>query len=330
MTTQAHDHIPEQIIENVVIIGWWPAWLTAAIYAWRALLNPIVYEWFMAAWVPAWCQLMTTTHIENWPWFAEPVMASDLMGAMRQQAINSWARIETRTIDKVDLSSRPFKVHIKNTIILAKTVIVATWASAKYLWCEGEKAYRQRWISACAVCDWALPMFRNKPIVIVWGWDTAAEEAHYMTKYWSIVYLCVRRDQMRASKAMQERVLNHPQIKVMRNTEVTEALWNEKILTHVRIKNNKTWEESELEAWGMFYAIGHTPATWFLDASNAVLEKDENGYIITKEKSTHTSIHWLFACWDVQDHHYRQAITSAWSGCKAAMDAEALLSHEEW
>lgn len=312
-------------MENVVIIWWWPAGNTAAIYAARANLNPIMYEGFFAGWVAAWGQLTTTTEIENFPWFIS-IGWPELMVKMREQAIHYGTRIETKTVDSVDLSAWPFKVIVGWQTIEAKTIILSTGATAKRMWVPGEEQYRQKWISACAVCDGGLPLFRNKPLVVVWWWDTACEEAMYLTKFASKVIMLVRRDAMRASKAMQERVTKNEKIEIHRNTTLVSVQGDGNLMTWVTVEDVNTKAQSEIPANGLFYAIGHTPNTSFL---NGQLETDDMWYIKTKPWSTYTSVEWVFASGDVQDHVYRQAITSAWTGCMAALDAERWLAEKE-
>lgn len=313
-------------MEKVLIIGSGPAGHTAAIYAGRAQLNPLMFEGFMAGGVAAGGQLTTTTEVENFPGFPNGISGPELMVAMREQSVNSGTRIETETITSVDLSSRPFKATSESGVeIEAQTIIIATGAIAKRLNIEGEDTYWQKGMSACAVCDGGLPIFRNVPLVVVGGGDTAMEEAMYLTKFGSKVIIVHRRDEFRASKAMQKRVLENEKIEVLWDSEVIKAQGEDK-LQSVVVKNVKTGEESEVEAGGMFYAIGHNPNTEFL---NGQLELDELGYIATKPGTPQTSIEGVYACGDVQDHKYRQAITSAGSGCMAAMDAEALIAESE-
>lgn len=310
-------------MENVIIIWSGPAWHTAAIYTAKAMLNPIMYEWFMAGGVAAWWQLTTTTDIENFPWFPNGISGSQLMNEMRQQSLNSWTRIETKTVDKVDLSWDIFKVHVWSDIIETKTLIIATWATAKRMWLPWEVKYRGRWVSACAICEWWLPIFRDQHIIVIWGWDAAMEEATHLTHFASKVSVLVRRDQLRASKVMQERAMKNPKIEFLRNTEAKEIVWEEWWnMTWLKIFNNKTNEESLLEAKGLFYAIWHKPNTDFLEWQ---LELDESWYIITKAGTTQTSVPGVFAAGDVQDRIYRQAVTSAGTGCMAALEAERYL-----
>jgi len=307
-------------VQNVVIIWWWPAWHTAAIYTARAWLNPIMYEWFMAWWMPPWGQLTTTTIVENFPWFPDGIGGLELMTQMKQQSENQWAKILTKTIDRVDFSGQPFKLYSWDEEILTKTVIIATWATAKRLRIPWENQFRQRGISACAVCDWWLPIYRNQRIVVIWWWDVACEEAMYLTNFASEVIMLVRRDVLRASKAMQEKVFKNEKVKIMWHTEAVSCHWD-KNLEWIKVVNNQTKEESEIECRGLFYAIGHQPNTEFL---NGQVYMDETWYIITHDW-VKTSVPWVFAAWDVQDKIYRQAITSAWTGCMAALEAERFL-----
>ncbi len=305
-------------MEKVVIIWWGPSWHTAAIYAAQARLNPLMFEWFMAAWVPAGGQLTTTTVIENFPWFPGWVWGPELMMRMRQQSTKLWVKIETKTVDKVDFSKRPFKIFVWNDIIETETVIISTWATAKRMWLPGEKEYRNRWISACAVCDWWLPIYRDKHLVVIWGWDTAMEEAMHLTHFASKVSVLVRKDVLRASKVMQEKAIKNDKIEILFNTEAQEVVWDWKLMSWIKIINNQTQEETLLEVAGLFYAIGHKPNTDFLDWQIAT---DEWWYIITQPWSTQTNVEWVFASGDVQDKTFRQAITSAGTGCMSCLEA---------
>lgn len=309
-------------MEKVIIIGSGPAGHTAAIYAGRARLNPLMFEGFMAGGVAAGGQLTTTTEVENYPGFADGISGSDLMDRMRQQSLNCGARIETATVDAVDLSSSPYKVMVGFETYEAETLIISTGATARRMGVPSEEKFWQKGISACAVCDGALPFFRDKNLVVVGGGDSACEEAHYLTKFGSKVTMLVRRDVLRASKAMQERVLNHEKIEVKWDTVLLEAL-GDNFLSAVKVKNVKTQEESKIVASGLFYAIGHIPNTAFL---NSQLTTDETGYLITKPGSTQTDVEGVFACGDVQDKTYRQAVTAAGTGCMAALEAERFLS----
>ena len=310
--------------KKVIIVGSGPAGHTAAIYAGKALLEPLMFEGFMAGGIAAGGQLTTTTVIENFPGFPTGIDGSELMMKMRQQSLNSGAQIQTLTVDSVDLSSKPFKVNVGNDTYTADTLIIATGATAKRMGLKGETEFWQKGISACAICDGGLPIFRNKKIVVIWGGDAAMEEAIHLTHFASEVVVLVRKDTLRASKAMQERALNNPKITFMRNTEAEEAL-GDKFLTGVSVINNKTEEKSLIECAGLFYAIGHQPNTAFL---NGQLELDEAGYILTKPGTTQTSVAGVFAAGDVQDKKYRQAITSAGSGCMAALEAEKYLQEQ--
>lgn len=309
---------------KLIIIGSGPAAHTAAIYAGRAELEPLLFEGFMAAGVAAGGQLTTTTDVENFPGFPDGIGGPELMDRMRQQSLNYGCRIKTETVAAVDLSSRPFLVRTEGDgEYRAEALILATGATARRLDLPGEETYWQRGISACAVCDGALPVFRNQPLVVIGGGDSACEEASFLTKFGSSVTMLVRRDELRASKAMQKRVLDNPKIEIRWNTNATEVIGDDKAMTGVRIRNNKTGEEETLEAKGLFYAIGHLPNTAFL---NGQLEMDETGYLITNGKSTETSIEGVFAAGDVQDKKYRQAVTAAGSGCMAALEVEHFLS----
>lgn len=312
-------------MEKVIIIWSGPAGHTAAIYAARANMEPLMFEGFMAGGIAAGGQLTTTTVIENFPGFPTGIDGTELMMNMRQQAINAGTRIETLTVDKVDLNSSPFKVEAGGKIYEAKSLIIATGAIARRMGIPGETTYWQKGISACAVCDWALPIFRNKPVIVVGGGDSAIEEANHLTHFASKVIMLVRRDQFRASQAMQKRAVENPKIEIMRNTQALEAV-GENLLTGVKVKNNQTWSESLVEAAWLFYAIGHTPNTRFLEGQVAT---DEEGYIITTPGTTQTSVPGVFAAGDVQDKKYRQAITSAGTGCMAALEAEKRVSEHK-
>lgn len=309
-------------MENIVIIGSGPAAHTAAIYAGRARLNPLVFEGLFAGEVAAGGQLTTTTEVENYPGFPEGILGPKLMEQMRQQSLNCGARIKTLTVDKVDLKSGLFKIFTGSEMTEAKALIIATGATAKRLKVKGDDRLWQKGISACAVCDGALPIFRNKILVVIGGGDSAAEESSYLTKYASKVIILVRRDVLRASKVMQERLNANPKIKIRYNTEASEIL-GEKSVTGIKIVNNKTKEPSTINCGGLFYAIGHQPNTEFLQGQ---IDCDETGYIKTKSGTTMTSVKGVFACGDVQDKVYRQAVTAAGTGCMAALEAEKFLS----
>lgn len=311
-------------IKNLIIIGSGPAGHTAAIYAARANLEPLMFEWFLAGGIAAGGQLTTTTDVENFPWFPTGIQGPELMQRMRAQSIHNGTEIITKTVDRVDLSVQPYKVYVGKDIYETKTIIIATGATAKKLDVPGVDDYRMNGISWCAVCDGALPIFRDKRLAVVGGGDVAMEEALYLTKFASEVVVLVRKwpNGLKASKAMQERALNHEKINFMFYTEVQEA-HGEDMLTYLSIVNNQMQEVSALEVWGLFFAIGHTPNTGFLDGQVAL---DETGYIITTPGTTKTSVPGVFAAGDIQDHIYRQAVTSAGTGCMAALEAERFLS----
>jgi thioredoxin reductase (NADPH) len=313
-------------MEKVIVVGSGPAGHTAAIYAGRALLEPLMFEGFMAGGVAAGGQLTTTTEVENFPGFPDGLGGPELMDRMRQQSINCGTTIETETITEVDLSKRPFTVTSESgKVVEAETLILSTGATAKRLGIKGEEVFWQKGMSACAVCDGALPIFRDKVLVVVGGGDSAMEEATFLTKFASKVLLVHRRDSFRASKSMQKRVLENEKIEVHWNSSVIEAK-GENLMNSVIIQNLETKVEVEHQASGLFYAIGHTPNTAFL---NGQLELDKAGYILTKPGTTETSVPGVFASGDVQDAKYRQAVTSAGTGCMAALEAEAFLTESE-
>ncbi|KAL4402259.1 thioredoxin-disulfide reductase [Malassezia pachydermatis] len=315
---------------KVVIIGSGPAGHTAAIYLARANLAPIMYEGFLANGIAAGGQLTTTTDVENFPGFPDGIGGSEIMDKFRAQSLRFGTTIKTETISKVDLSSRPFKLwregYEDKEPDLAEVIIIATGASARRMKLPGEETYWQSGISACAVCDGAVPIFRNKPLAVVGGGDSAAEEATYLTKYASHVFVLVRRDELRASKIMAKRLLSHPNVTVMFNTVATEAKGDGELLNAIRIKDTKTGEEKDLAVNGLFYAIGHVPATSIFKGQ---IDLDEDGYIRTKPGTSFSSVPGVFAAGDVQDKKYRQAVTSAGSGCIAALDAERFLAELE-
>ncbi len=313
-------------IHNLIVVWSGPAGHTAAIYAGRALLEPVMFEWWMAGGVAAGGQLTTTTDVENYPGFLA-IQWPELMMKMREQSLHNGTTIHSKTVDSIDFSEdsskEPHKIHVGDDVHLARTVVIATGATAKRLGLEWEDTYRQNWVSACAVCDGWLPIFRDKHLVVIGGGDSATEEANYLTKFASKVTMLVRKDVMRASKVMQERVKNNPKIEILYNHEGKEILGDGQVMTGMKIYNNKTDETMDIQAGGLFYAIWHTPNTKFL---NGQIEIDDAGYIITQgHMSTKTSIKWVFAGGDVQDKKYRQAITSAGTGCMAALEAEHYL-----
>ena len=313
----------EQEVRELVIIGSGPAGYTAAIYAARAKLEPLLYEGFFSG--PAGGQLMTTTDVENFPAFPQGVMGPDLMDKMRAQAQRFGTTLITQDVEEVDLSCYPFRVLAKKEL-RAKAIIIASGASAKRLDVPGtrEGELWQKGVSACAVCDGAMPIFRDQPLFVVGGGDSAAEEALFLTKYGSSVTVLHRRDTLRASKIMADRLLSHPKVRVLFLSQLKEVRGKELVSSVVvELQEGGKTRLEELPAAGVFFAIGHTPSTRFLKEQ---LELDEAGYIITKSGSTATSVPGVFAAGDVQDAHYRQAVTAAGTGCMAALDAERFLS----
>lgn len=276
-------------------------------------------------------QLTTTTDVENFPGFATGILGPELMDKFREQSIRFGTNVITETISKIDLSRRPFRYWREGAegeaeVETADSIILATGASAKRLFLEGEDKYWQSGISACAVCDGAVPIFRNKPLAVIGGGDSAAEEATYLTKYGSHVYVLVRRGELRASKIMQKRLLNNPKITVLWHTVATRCDGDGDLLTTLQLRNVKENTTSELTVSGLFYAIGHEPATSLVASQ---LKCDADGYILTTPGTTETSVKGVYAAGDVQDKKYRQAITSAGSGCMAALEVEKLLAEEE-
>lgn len=301
---------------NCLIIGSGPAGYTAAIYAARANLKPILYQGIQPG-----GQLTITTEVENYPGYADGVQGPEMMVHFEKQAIRMGADVRFGLVTKADFSSQPYKFCIDDeTWIEASAVIIATGASAKWLGIESEQRLNGYGVSACAVCDGFF--FRGKEVAIVGAGDTAAEEALYLSKLSPKVHMLVRRDAMRASKVMQERVLNSPNIQVHWNTDTQEVL-GEKNVTGVLVKNNKTGEVTTIPVNGFFVAIGHEPNSGIF---KGWIDMDESGYIKTIPGSTRTNIEGVFACGDVQDKVYRQAVTAAGSGCMAALDAERYLS----
>ncbi|MBD1861238.1 MULTISPECIES: thioredoxin-disulfide reductase [Trichocoleus] len=309
-------------VENLVIIGSGPAGYTAAIYAARANLKPFVFEGFQAGGLPG-GQLMTTTEVENFPGFPEGITGPQLMDRMKAQSVRWGAELVTEDVVSVDFSQRPFVVRSEEREVKAHSIVIATGATAKRLGLPCEHQFWSRGISACAICDGATPIFRSAELAVVGGGDSAAEEAVYLTKYGSHVHLLVRGEKMRASKAMQDRVLKNSKITVHWNTDILDVFGEENHMKGVHLRNKKTGEASELHVRGLFYAIGHTPNTSLFKGQ---LELDDIGYVVTKPGSVETSIEGVFAAGDVQDHEYRQAITAAGTGCMAAMLAERWLS----
>jgi thioredoxin reductase (NADPH) len=316
---------------EVVIIGSGPAGLTAAIYSARANLKPLLID------APADAQkqttpggqLMITTDVENYPGFPDGIQGPKLMEEFRKQAERFGTEFLEDWITEADLSERPFRLEMENYIVNAQTVIIATGASAKWLGIPGEakmpEGFGGNGVSACATCDGPLPGFRNRDLVVVGGGDTAMEEATFLTRYASKVNLVHRRDKLRASKIMQDKAFQNPKIEFIWNTQVDEILGDQATgVTGVRLRNLKTNEQRILGSSGVFIAIGHKPNT---DLFKGQLDMDEVGYIKTSHRSTATNVPGVFACGDVQDATYRQAVTAAGTGCMAALDAERFLDH---
>ncbi len=306
-----------------LIIGSGPAGYTAAIYAARADLQPVMYEGMEPG-----GQLTTTTEVDNFPGYPEGVEGPKMMEDMKKQAARFKTDIRWGTVTNVDTSKRPFKVSIDDGYeLLAETVIIATGATAKYLGLESEERFKGGGVSACATCDGFF--YKGKDVAVVGGGDTAAEEATYLANLCRKVYLIHRRDELRASKAMQKRVFNTPNIEILWNHEVKEIVGVEqgftKALNGAILVNNKTGEEKKIDIEGFFVAIGHKPNT---DIFKGKLEMDETGYLITKPDSTATSVEGIFAAGDVQDKHFRQAVTAAGTGCMAAIEAERFLGEQ--
>lgn len=304
---------------KVVIIGSGPAGLTAALYAARADLNPIVFEGPEPG-----GQLMTTTDVENFPGYPDGVMGPQMMQDFREQATRFGADCRYGYVTGIDFEKRPYKLTVdEKTEIYAHAIIIATGASAKWLHLESEQKLRGKGVSACATCDGAF--FRNQHVVVVGGGDTALEEATFLTRFASKVTVIHRRNELRASKAMQERAFNDPKIEFLWNSELTEVL-GDVVVEGVKVRNLKTGELTTLaNVTGVFVAIGHKPNT---DLFKGVLEMDDVGYIKTKGQSTATDLPGIFASGDAMDSVYRQAVTAAGTGCKAALDAEKYLSEE--
>jgi thioredoxin reductase (NADPH) len=312
----------EPEVRNVIIIGSGPAGLTACIYAARANLKPLCFEGFNAGGLIPGGQLMFTTEVENYPGFVDSITGPDLMTRFRGQAERQGTELITDDVSKVDFSERPFKVWVDDDLYLAKTVIIATGARANYLGLESEEKLKNRGVSACAVCDGAL--YRDKPVTVVGGGDTAMEEATYLTGMCPEVTLIHRRDEFRASKVMIERARSNPKIKLLMSHTVVEVLGvEEERVRGIVVKDLKTGETHERKTDAFFLAIGHTPMT---DLYKGQLELHDNGYVKVTPGTAATSIDGVFASGDVADWVYRQAVTAAGTGCMAALEAERWLA----
>jgi thioredoxin reductase (NADPH) len=306
---------------KIVIIGSGPAGYCAAIYAARADLQPLLFEGFYSG--PG-GQLMTTTEVENYPGFPDGITGPELMDLFRKQAERFGTKILTEDVINVELNKRPFVVKGGSTSVEADAIIIATGATAKRLDVPGTKdgEFWQKGVTACAVCDGAAPIFRDRPLYVFGGGDTAVEEAIFLTKFGSRVFLVHRRDALRASKIMVDRVMKHPKITVIWN-HVLEKVEGDSVVRSITLKDITNNQVTQHEAGGVFFAIGHTPNTAFLQGQIAL---EDNGYIRVKPGGTYTSVEGVFAAGDVQDHVYRQAVSAAGSGCMAALDAERWLA----
>lgn len=309
---------PLSFMEKVVIVGTGCAGLTAAIYTARANLNPLVLTGVMPGGL-----LTTTSIVENYPGFPEGIDGYELMTRMQKQAERFGARVKFATLDAADFSKKEISLAVDGELLETQTLIIASGAGHRHLGLENEQLLEKKGVTYCATCDGALPMFRNQPLVVVGGGDSACEEATYLSRFGSIVYLIHRRDSLRASKIMAERTLTNPKIKPIWDSEVTDVLdVKQDKVTGVRVKNIKTGTESVLDCAGVFVAIGHVPNTQIF---KGLIDTDENGYIRPK-RGTETNVPGVFVAGDCSDHVYRQAITAAGLGCAAAIDAERYLA----
>jgi thioredoxin reductase (NADPH) len=306
-------------VRELIVIGGGPAGYTAALYAARANLNPLVIEGFAFG-----GQLMITSDVENYPGFRDGIMGPELMATMRAQAERFGAEMLSDDVTRVDFSSRPFRVYVGDDEHKAKAVIVATGATARQLGLETEVALQGRGVSYCAVCDAAF--FKDQDVVVVGGGDSAMEEATFLAKFANHVTLVHRREEFRASPIMIDYAHAKENLEFVTNAVVTEVLGEDGRMTGVRLRDTVTGEERELAAGGLFVAIGHDPTTGLF---KDVLEMDSEGYLLTRGGSTETNIEGVFAAGDVVDHVYRQAVTAAGMGCMAALDAERWLSHAQ-
>ncbi len=303
-------------IHDVAIVGSGPAGYTAALYAARAELNPIVFEGFEYG-----GELMNTTEVENYPGFQKGIMGPELMEEMRAQAIRFGADLRMEVVDSIELEGEVKKLHVGDEVYEARAVILATGAAPRYLGIPGESELTGRGVSACATCDGFF--FKDHNIAVVGGGDSAMEEATFLTKFAETVTIIHRSENFRASKIMLERAKDNPKIKWLTNTTVERVLEKDGKVGALEVKNVLTGETSELDLTAMFVAIGHDPRSAFL---NGQVETDEAGYVVVEQPSTKTSLPGVFACGDLVDDHYQQAITAAGSGCRAAIDAEHFLA----
>ena len=310
-------------LKDLVIIGSGPAGHTAAIYAARANLKPFMFEGYVAG-GSAGGQLTTTTDVENYPGFPEGIQGPELMQLFRKQAERFGTEMVGEDIIEVDFSKRPFVIKSDQREVRGKAIIIATGAVARRMGVPNEEKMWNNGMSACAVCDGALPFFKNQPLMVIGGGDTAVEEASYLTKFGSVVYLVHRRDELRASKIMQKRAFDNKKLEIIWDTVFEDAI-GEDFVTGARVQNVKSKEVKDISVSGIFYAIGHTPNTQMFENQ---LNLDATGYIKVKAGTQETSVEGVFAAGDVHDHKYRQAVTAAGTGCAAALEAERWLSEQ--
>jgi thioredoxin reductase (NADPH) len=311
-------------LKDLVIIGSGPAGHTAAIYAARANLKPFMFEGYVSG-GSAGGQLTTTTDVENYPGFPDGIQGPELMQLFRKQAERFGTEMVGEDIIEVDFSKRPFAIKSEQREVNAKSVIIATGAVAKRMGVPSEEKMWNNGMSACAVCDGALPFFKNQPLMVIGGGDTAVEEASYLTKFGSVVYLVHRRDELRASKIMQKRAFDNKKLKIIWDTVFEDAI-GDNFVTGARVQNVKSKEVTDISVSGIFYAIGHTPNTQMFDGQ---IDLDDIGYIKVKAGTQETSVEGVFAAGDVHDHKYRQAVTAAGTGCAAALEAERWLAEQD-
>jgi thioredoxin reductase (NADPH) len=311
-------------LKDLVIIGSGPAGHTAAIYAARANLKPFMFEGYVSG-GSAGGQLTTTTDVENYPGFPDGIQGPELMQLFRKQAERFGTEMVGEDIIEVDFSKRPFAIKSEQRAVNAKSVIIATGAVAKRMGVPNEEKMWNNGMSACAVCDGALPFFKNQPLMVIGGGDTAVEEASYLTKFGSVVYLVHRRDELRASKIMQKRAFDNKKLKIIWDTVFEDAI-GANFVTGARVQNVKSKEVTDISVSGIFYAIGHTPNTQMFDGQ---IDLDDIGYIKVKAGTQETSVEGVFAAGDVHDHKYRQAVTAAGTGCAAALEAERWLAEQD-